>query len=318
MQTAIARAAYTKAVAEFDNSGARRMVGPFFDPGQALRNQAEQVLADARRQLEEDAARLEEALAGESGADEDAPSWLAAAAASYGDNTDKVLRGTEHDREIGDYDDTDKGPSANATLAELGISVEANLFEVGAEGQTQLGDLTLQGSTEVSIGAGSDASLSITSDGLEASVEGYVGLKANADGTVTIGEFEGRGSVEGVAGAVAEGQLTIGPDGAELTVEAQAGVSVEGEVGVDISGVGAGVEAELAAGVGGEVDLNASVEDGKITIDGKLTAVLGVGGGFGYNVTVDPGEIKDDVTGSFEDQKDGFVDSLKSWGSRRW
>ncbi|MGH3434034.1 MAG: putative T7SS-secreted protein [Thermocrispum sp.] len=318
VKTATARAAYTEAVAEMDNSGARRMVGPFFDPGEALRNQAGQVLADAREQLTEDAARLKDALAAESGGGDDTPAWLAAAAASYGDSTEKLLYGTEHDTEFGDYDDTDKsGPSAKATLAELGISVDANLFETGTQGTTELGDLTLRGSTTVSVGAGGDATLSITSGGLEASVEGHVGLKVNAEGEVTIGDFTGRGGVEATAGATGEAQLDIGPDGAQLELEGVVGGQVEGDAALELSGVEAGVEGGVAAGAGGGADVNASWEDGKITIGGKLTAVLGVGGSLGGNVTIDPEEIKDDLGGYLEDQKDGFVRSLQAWAWHR-
>lgn len=314
-KTAQAHAAWSAAVREVAAEDMAR-IRPFYDPGEALRRQAEQVLAEARKRLDEAAARLRTQLVGESGGDEHAPGWLiksavAAEAHLDGLGDQEANRHTKlYDREFGDYEKSDEdGPRARVDLAEWDIGVEANLFDVGAAGQTQLGDLTLRGSTEVTVGAQAEASLTLSSDGLDLEAGGRVGLTVTADGSAIIGPVEVDASGELMTGAEGSVEASVGPTGVEAVAEFQAGVSVSADGGIEVAGTRAAVEGEVAAGLGAEFDGNASFEDGKLKIGGKVVAVLGIGGGFGYQFEVDVGEVVESVKDFGHEE----ANSLLSW-----
>ncbi|MGH3757593.1 putative T7SS-secreted protein [Actinophytocola sp.] len=326
-KTAQAHEAWTLATRDL-REDAPELSRPFYDPGLPLREQAQQVLTDARKRLDEAASTLRTRLVENSGGGEQAPGWLLKSAVAadahldgLGDTTvgyDKPGADPEelYRRELGDYDEDEPGgPHAQVNLAEWELGVEANLFEHTNEGETQLGDLTLQGSTEVKLGVEADASLTLSSEGLDVEAGGRVGLSVTADGSATIGPVEVDASGELEAGAEASAQASVGPTGAEVNAEFQAGVSVNAEGGVEVAGTRAAVEGEAAVGLGAEFDGEAGFEDGKLKIGGKMVAVLGVGGGFGYEFEVDVAGIAESVKDYGEEQAEGFKESLFHWAT---
>lgn len=298
-------------------NGATPVGGSFTDPGAALRQQAQETLERARKQLSEAGDTNASNIDKKGGKGEGAPSWLSQSA----DFVDKqgpqkvavTLKETESWAEKAKRQQQDgqpfakygqwgeefakrQGPDVKATL--VGGTTEASLFKAGANGATQLGDLHLGGSAEIkALSADATAAAGISRDGVfgEAKAGAYL-VNAQARGAAQYGIAEVGGSAQGYVGAEAGAQGSIGKDGVKAGVNAFAGAKATGEVHGDVGGVGAGVTGEAWAGAGAEA--NATIgkgEDGKWTIGAEAGVGLGVGAKLGFDVTVDPGKVTDTV-----------------------
>lgn len=276
--------------------------------GASYREGARAILRDAREQLATVAQETADAIAAESGTGEDAPAWLVSAAvaasqhlAEHGEvsvsrTEGRYLDGSVSETEFGEQpEDQDDAPSVRATLAEWDVSVEANLFEKTADGTIELGDVTLHGSASVTVGADAGAGITLSTDGLDASAHAGVGVRVDAEGAITIGAVEASGSVEASVGAEAEASLTVGPDGVQIEGGAFAGASAGGVAEVEVAGVTVGANGELRAGIGAEGSVEVSFDDGRFVIGGEVAAVLGVGGEWGWEITVDVGELNESI-----------------------
>lgn len=285
---------------------------PSSDPGEPLRRRAQEILNQARQQLEEvgqEAARVVDEAAGSGG---DSPSWLAKAL----DVVNTAIRdyqlgsselkaafdsgfpvNEESMRRWGDpVGDRDDDPvSWKVKLAEL--SGEADVWDAGAEGSTNLGPLQFAGKTELeALGVDGTASLAITDRGIAGELSGDAHLlKGTAEGSMSLGPAEVGASGEGYVGAEGKVEGSIGWDGVHVGGEAFAGAKIEGEVHADVGGIGAGIGAEGWAGVGVSGDATFGMHDGKFTIGGEIGAGLGLGGKIGGEITVDPAKVIDTV-----------------------
>lgn len=310
----------------------RVTVSPFSDPGEELRQQAQELLGRAREQLNEAGIRTAQAISGHAGNGADAPSWLAKAA----DVADAAIN--EHglgstSREWfkagddGPVNDSDKiwgrgtegyekpgGSNWEVMLAEA--SGEANLWEAGVAGETQLAGATLEGSAALkTLGVEGSAGLSITGDGLKAQAGANAYLaKAVAEGSAQYGIVGASAKGEAYVGAEANAEATIGKDGVHVGAEAFAGAKAEGSVNADVAGIGAGVTGEAWAGIGAEADATIGMEDGKFTIGGELGVGLGVGGKIGGEITIDPGEVVDTASDAANAVADFGGDALDAAG----
>lgn len=288
------------------------------------REQARATLQQAREQLAQMADSTTEAIAAESGSGEDAPSWLVKAAvaasqhlAEHGEvsvarTEGQYLSGSVAEGEFGEQQPStaeDDAPSITATLAEWDVGVEANLFETSADGSVQIGDVTLEGSVEASVGAEAGAGLTLSSDGVEANAHAGVEVRVDAEGSVTVGGVEASASASASAGAEAEASLSLGPDGLEVEGGAFAGAAVEGAAQVEAAGVTVGTNGELRAGVGAEGSVEFSFDDGRFVVGGEVAAVLGVGGEWGWEITVDVDDLNDAIVGYVNDG--GIVGQLQ-------
>lgn len=331
--TAEAQTAYSETLTQARNLGLPDSeVGPFTDPGEQLRGEAQSILDEARAALEEAGGTAAAALRAASGGDPGAPGWLTTAGDVARDAIDEFgLSVTQEswsagedgpvgeddmrpwgDEGEGDENDKKKGPDWSVALWEAGA--EVSLWEVGAEGETKLGDVTLSGSAGAQfLGASADAGLSIGSDGLtaEGSASAYL-LQASAEGSASYGIVDVGAEASVFVGAEASGELSVGTDGVHAGGEAFAGASAEGTVNADVGGVGAGVTGEAWAGVGVAADLDIGMEDGSFVIGGQVGAALGVGASVSPEITVDPGEVMDTARDAADNISDA-ADDVGDW-----
>lgn len=142
----------------------------------------------------------------------------------------------------------------------------------------------------------------VGADGL--AVEGQagvaVGAGGKADGSLGYGILEANGSAEAFAGARAgvDAAASVGPDGLGVAVgaEAFAGAEAKVEASVGIEGAQVGAEATGYAGIGvrANVDVKAGWEHTEIDID--LGVALGLGGGVGLKVDLEPKKLVEGLT----------------------
>lgn len=332
-------AATEKAVADYNSAHAGEAADtgadedaarpPFSDPGEKLRENAQEILDRARRQLSDAARTAAEAIRECGGKGADAPSWLSHAASVVdkaveehglggitvgGDPLmgDSGIVGDDDKRTWGTPGEDGKptGPDWQVMLAE--VSGDAYLWDGKVEGETELAGATLAGSAGLqTLGVEGKAGLSVTGEGLTAELKGGAYLaKATAEGSAQYGILGANAKGEAYVGAEAGAKASIGTQGVHVGAEAFAGAKAEGSVGADVGGIGAGVKGEAWAGIGAEADATIGMEGGKFTIGGEVGAALGVGGNVGFEVTVDVGEVADTAS----DAADAVGDALGDAG----
>ncbi len=272
--------------------------GPFVDPGQALRDEAERILSEARQALDEAGAAAVVALGGLEGARTEGSTGPSVEGSVEGpsiswEGFEQTFGRNPTEGADGRYDNGAADSPFKISLGE----VEGSARAWGAEGtwEDYYGDVrvTADGSVTV-LGADAHAEASVGRDGVVIGADGKVVL-AGAQGSLE-GEWgyaEGRLEGETFVGGHAGGQLDLGLTGAHASGELFAGAKIEGTASGDVGGVGAEATAEgwAGVGIGGDVDLG--FEDGKFTIGGSGGAALGLGGKLGGSITIDPGEVLD-------------------------
>ncbi|GAB2870224.1 putative T7SS-secreted protein [Nocardioides pacificus] len=283
--------------------------GPFVDPGEAKREEAQEILAGARKDLDEAGEKALLALGKLEGAK------TQGSRDTFG--ADGSVEGPSFswdwwERTFGKDPADGHGPS---TGDEKGSPFKISLGK--AEGEAYVG--RAEGSWEdywgpVKVGAdGSVTGLGVDGSA-EASVDGD-GLRVNADGTVTVVGGEGsvsaeygyaEGSVSGdfLVGGKAEGEVSVGKEGFHGGGELFAGGKVGGTAEGDIGGIGGSATAEGWAGAGISADVDLGWDDGKLTVGGSGGVAWGLGGKLGAEVTLDFPEIWE--TGG------GIIDGLGS------
>ncbi len=270
--------------------------GPFHDPGQTLRDEAEQILEDARTALESAGAAALQELGGLPGAKTESSSGAAASGSAEGPSIDwgdwsdtfgkDPLKGKD-----GKYDDGQKDSPFTINLGK--VEGEARLF--GAEGSIEdyWGDVKVNADgTFTFLGADASASAKIDANGLVGQAHAgvtIVGVKGSAGAEYGITEVEVKG--EASAGANADGEVAIGPQGVHAGGEVFAGAKAEASASGDVGGVGGEVGAEGWAGIGASGDVDFGFHDGKFEIGGSGGIALGVGGKLSAHITIDPGEV---------------------------
>ena len=142
----------------------------------------------------------------------------------------------------------------------------------------------------------------VGADGL--AVEGQagvaVGAGGKAEGALGYGIFAGNAGAEAFAGARAgvDAAASVGPDGLGVAVgaEAFAGAEAKVEASGGIEGAQVGAEATGYAGIGvrANVDVRAGWEHTEIDID--LGVALGLGGGVGLKVDLEPKKLVEGLT----------------------
>jgi hypothetical protein len=272
--------------------------GPFVDPGQALRDEAEQILKDAREALDDAGASAVKELGGLQGSKTDSSSGPSADAKAEGPSIDWKAFEKTFGSDPGDAaSDADrKGRADSPFKIKLG-EVEASAKAWGAEGSWEdyWGDVKVKADGSVTVlGVEGGAEASIGEDGVVIGANGkavLVGAEGSVGGEWGYAEAEAKG--EAYVGADAEGELKLGPTGAHANGELFAGAKAEGTVSGDVGGVGGEATAEGWAGIGISGDVDVGYDDGKFTIGGSGGAALGLGGKLGGHVTIDVDEVID-------------------------
>lgn len=159
-------------------------------------------------------------------------------------------------------------------------------------------------------------------DGIVATASASVGAKAGVDASATAevafgpaeaaAVFEASAIAEASAAANAKFELTLDGVAVGAEAEAMAGVKASASAGGSISLYGATIisargTVEVSAGAGFKVGGTFEFKNGVLTIGGDLAGTLGIGGGFGMEVTIDfkalAQAIETAVTGHFIDKK---------------
>lgn len=310
--TATALATHQTALSEADV--ANQPAPTFSDPGAELRQQARDTLDRARTQLDEAGCTAAQVITGHGPQGTDVSTFLtdvlvvvAPDAAGGGGGGSFGGDGWEV-----------TGPRGTASLGDgpgigLGsVSGDVNIYSLG------------EGENRVEIGAGADGSASLNGSGLHVSGEVTVGATADGQLTQDYGAIEFTHRGEALAGGRLEGGLDVGGNGVHAHGELFAGGRVEYEFGADVGGVGASGTAEgwAGAGVSGTADLG--YENGRFTIDLEGGAAVGVGGKLGGEITIDPGQVAENIENEAEilrnntdlnpgndNHQDGFLNSME-------
>jgi hypothetical protein len=143
------------------------------------------------------------------------------------------------------------------------------------------------------------------------------GGEASAKGRVDLGQVGGYARAETLAGVEAGLTTGAGVEGLNVGGEAFAGAKGVFAAGGDVGGIGVGYTAEGWAGPGAEATLNFGKDStGVWHLKPHVGASPLLGGGAGFEITVDPGKVSDtagalaDAVGDTAGAVGGAVGSL--------
>lgn len=269
--------------------------GEFVDPGEGLREQAQQILIDARDGLLEAAGQALHALGvkakGTGGADGDSafegPSidWNAWEK-DFGNSMDGVL-----DDKQGKGDDDEKSPfSLSLGSVEGGVAV----YDKEGNFENYFGDVKVSGDGSVTVlGVDGKAEATIDKDGVTIGAEGTATL-VGTEGKVNVSLGPAEVGAEGAASieASASGDLTATwKEGVHAGGEVFVGGRAEVEVSADVGGVGGEAGVEGWAGFGAGADADVGWKDGKLEIKGEGGIAVLLGGKLKGGISLDLPEI---------------------------
>ncbi|MGB0102188.1 MAG: putative T7SS-secreted protein [Nocardioides sp.] len=273
--------------------------GPFVDPGVALREEAQQILDEARQALESAGATAVKELGGLEGSKTEG--------STHGPTAEGSVEGPSID--WGDWDNTfgrngaegpdgkyDKGGSESPFQINLG-KVEGKASIWGAEGSWEdyWGGARVHADGSVTVlGVEGGAEASVGSDGVVIGANGKAVLVGVEGSTGAEWEYASIGADgQAYVGGNAEGEVLLGPTGAHAGGEVFLGAKAEGGLEGEVGGVGGDVEGEVWAGFGAAADVDFGFTDGKFEIGGSGGLAFGLGGKVGGHITIDPGEVLD-------------------------
>jgi uncharacterized protein YukE len=266
--------------------------GTFVDPGQDLRDEAEEILSDARDTLDSAGTDAVRSLGGLPGSrTEGSSSWFGAEGEVSGPTfTWDAFSQAFGDRRTGDYRD---GEHSDAGLSFGSASGDAWVYRAqgGWEDYIAGGRATADGEFRF-----------LTADGSAGGSLTPEGLRLNADGTLTLvgasGEFEHAweyghygASAEGSVEASAEGHADVGATGVHVGGEVFAGARIAGDLEGGLFGITARGTAEGWAGAGAGADGVLGYDDGVFRLSGSGGAAWGLGGKLGLDLEVDVPEL---------------------------
>lgn len=272
--------------------------GPFVDPGEDLRTEAKEILADAREQLND---------AGGS-AIKPKPSWAGLNTEAEADVTRGGVLGALG-KILGGIFDTEADD-----LATSGLSGELKGFEISPDGKEiqlfdangevhefriegnlkgQVGDIKLEADGSLTLNSVSGEAVGkIDEDGLHLGVgihqrtievEGSLSMR---DGYLTMG-----GNAYAYIGTDAEAKLNVGREGVEAGFDVASGAKAGIDGSLNYGGIGIGFAAEGQTGTGAAGGAEYGWKDGKFTFGFEAGLADGVGGKIRPTVELDFPEI---------------------------
>jgi hypothetical protein len=268
--------------------------GAFHDPGEALRQEAQRILDDAREQLDSAGSTALDALGApeQAGGSRNSSDGDVDVFGADGDleGPEFSWTGWEHVFGSRSLEDTGESPF-EITLG----TAEGEIYVFNAEGEftNYYGNVKVNGDGSVTVlGADGSAEATIDKEGVRVGADGRVTI-LGAEGTIhgELGPAEAELHGEAFVGAEGGGGITLGSNGVHADGELFAGARARAEAAVDVGGIGAEGAVEGQAGIGVSAGGGVEVEDGKITIEAEFGAALGLGGKVEGGITVDPGEV---------------------------
>lgn len=269
--------------------------GEFVDPGQALRDRAEEILADAREKVAEAGDKALVELGNLDGAKKEgdvdvlgAEGNLEGPTFSWDAWEDTFGNGA------GDgVSDKDKLPDSPFKISLGSADGSAWVFKADGSVEDYWGDVKVHTDGSVTaLGADGKAELLIDKNGLAGTLSGTLTvIGAEGEAGFAYGIVDGKVKAEASIEASAEGTVNVGKHGAHVSGEAFAGGKVSGTVEGDVGGVGGSGTAEGWAGIGAAYEGELGLKDGKLTIGGSGGLAVGLGGKVKLEVTLDFPEI---------------------------
>ena len=208
--------------------------GVFVDPGQSIRDEAEEILDGAREDLETAGDDAVGKLQNVDGAKTDAQYDFWGADADFDGPSVKWpwSKETEDDLEFGDK------PGESPWEFSLGSgSLSAWIFNSDASWEDHYGPLGANAEYSALVGVKGDYHAKIDDTGGHAGGELFGGAKLTGGGGVDLGPLGGNVDVEGWAGAGVAGDLDFGWDKGKITVGGHGGIGwgLGGKVGGDFT-----------------------------------------------------------------------------------
>ncbi|MGH3757843.1 putative T7SS-secreted protein [Actinophytocola sp.] len=292
-------------VANAAGGGSASPLQPFNDPGEKVRQEAQELLNRARTQLSEAGNGAAGALQGLMGkltpknSSGDAKgkgpnagwTWVNPKLAVDDDGLGTNKYGTNNAE-----GEAKKAANRGDFVFGGGVKGHANLVDGTLTGKTEMAGVDLSGKATGNVGATGSAVAAVTQDGAKIGVAGNIGAGGIAEGKANWGIIGATGKGTAFVGAEGEANLTAGKEGIQGQAGAFAGAKAGGSLGGDVGGLGAGVAAEGWAGAGAEAEFDLGKgDDGKWHIGGHAGVGLGLGGKVGGEVTIDPPKIGDTI-----------------------
>lgn len=276
-------------------------IEPFHDPGEAMRQEAKQILADAQTELDKAGMEATSSLCDLGGV-----SWTRASGSASGPGASASAHGPGGPITYGnDHNLLDKrkawqhphpGDDKAAIAYSLGsVSAEAYVFKASGrvQGNYHGVNYAAQGDFKaLDAHAGAGASIS------GGNIDGHIGAGADllsASGKVhaDAGPVSLDGQGNAAVGADANADASVGKDGVNMQGDAMAGAHADASGGFSIGGFGLEGTAEGDAGAGVAGGFGVDMKDGKIEIHADAGAALGLGGKVGGGITIDPAKVLD-------------------------
>lgn len=267
--------------------------GPFVDPGESLRKEAEEILGDAREQLN-DAGNIAVMPAGP---DKDSK--------TDGEATDRGALGALGNILGGFFDIGGDDPAANGgksgelkgfkvspdgkEIQFIDANGETHQFQIDGKVGAQAGDVKLEADGSLSLNSYSGEAIGkIDKDGLHlgvgvhrhiVDVEGNLSIK---DGYLTMG-------ANGYAyvGSDAEASFKVSRDGVEAGVDVSNGAKAGLGGSINYGGIGIGLNAEGQTGSGATGAVDYGWKDGKFNFGSEFGLTPGIGGTIKPSVELD-------------------------------
>lgn len=257
------------------------------DPGEQHRSNAQQLLSQARSELEKSGVDVADKIASRGAG----PNSRGALAAMVEAMTAPSAESTKTSA---------KGPSASASATAptssggLGkLQASASLASASVEHTADNGFLRRSEKAQAGLGADATASASATNSGISGRAETSAGATASAEQHQDVGPVGRTTAANGFAGARAGAGVTAGPKEFSASADAFAGARGTLKEGADVGGIGVNGTAEGWAGPGAEAKATfGKGSDGKW--HGGLSAGASplVGGKLGVELTVDPAKVE--------------------------
>lgn len=199
-----------------------------------------------------------------------------------------------------DADASGLGVGSSATGPDTGAGklgeaeAHADLGRAHAKASFANGIFRLAGEAEAYAGAKATMAGGITNEGLQGSATGMAGGEGSAKGLVRIGPFGGYARAEALAGVEAGLHTGAGVEGLNVGGGAFAGGKGAFAGGGDIGGIGVGYTAEGWVGPGAEATLSVGKDSAGVWhLKPHVGASPLLGGGAGFEITVDPAKVSD-------------------------
>ncbi|MEI7056252.1 putative T7SS-secreted protein [Nocardioides sp. CCNWLW239] len=260
--------------------------GPFVDPGEALRKDAEEILKDARETL--DKAGTTAATGSGDGSIE------RRGFQELPDDIRKKFKEAGVPGELlGGSGEVQGYKIVGDKLQLINAKGEVYVFRLEEDWEESVGEFKVAGDGKYTLyNVGGEVVGTFGKDGVKLEGSAHIHVaQGEREVKVEHGYWTGSVNAYGSIGAEVNNSLSINESGVDAGVGAFAGGKVGGGSDVTFGGFGAGLNAEAWAGAGYIADLNMSWDGGRFSLEPEAGVALGIGGTVKPNIVIDFPEI---------------------------